>query len=138
MDDGGSPGSAAAGGDGPDEARLPRTLSGHTGEDVVAVETTAREMASGGEVVVRVVAPGARRLQADDRDDVLRAAGTGGGLPHPFGLFGARAQACAGIIVHSKQTCDAGTMLLELLALQWRREPRQKVQPVTLPIACCV
>lgn len=79
---------------GADEGRLARLLAGHTGEDVVAVETTVAAMAPGGEVVVRVVAPGARRLQADDRRDVLAGGGpegTGragrglGTLPHPFG-----------------------------------------------------
>lgn len=52
-----------------------RVLAGHTGRDVVLVDTTGRPAREAGVRVVRVLAPGARQLPS----------GTGPGHPHPFG-----------------------------------------------------
>lgn len=65
------------GDDGAPERELAAAVAQHTGEDVVAVDSTLPDDAGGsGAVVVRVVAPGAERLPARARD---------GELPHPFG-----------------------------------------------------
>ncbi len=57
------------------ESQLARAVSGHTGGDVVVVDSTAPET-SGDVAVVRVLAPGARRLPAK---------ATAGAVPHPLG-----------------------------------------------------
>lgn len=68
-----------------DERGLARLLAEHTEQDVVAVDTTTPEICADGITVVRVVAPGARRLPSDERA-VPPAHGTGPQpLPHPFG-----------------------------------------------------
>ena len=66
---------APAVGDEPPPQDLAAVVAGHSGEDVVAVDCTAPGSGAGA-VVVRVVAPGARRLPATAR---------AGDLPHPFG-----------------------------------------------------
>lgn len=58
------------------QAEVAGLLATHTGEDVVAVDTTTAEARAEGLSVVRVVAPGARALPTCD------ATGT---RPHPFG-----------------------------------------------------
>jgi ribosomal protein S12 methylthiotransferase accessory factor len=63
-----------------DTAALFEAVAAHTGEDVVAVDTTAPEVCSDEDItVVRVVAPGAHRLPADETD------GDVGTPPHPIG-----------------------------------------------------
>ena len=57
------------------ECELAAAVAEHTGDDVVAVDSAARGTGEG-VAVVRVVAPGARRLPA-------KAAA--GAIPHPFG-----------------------------------------------------
>lgn len=64
--------------------RLARLLAEDTGEDVVVVDTTTREVCGDGITVVRVVAPGAGRLPADERDAPREPHGHRA-LPHPFG-----------------------------------------------------
>jgi ribosomal protein S12 methylthiotransferase accessory factor len=69
-----------------DEHQLACLLAEHTGEDVVAVDTTTRDVCAEGITVVRVVAPGARRLPTDERDVPLPCQPDGRRpLPHPFG-----------------------------------------------------
>ncbi|WP_369185194.1 YcaO-like family protein [Streptomyces sp. Y1] len=64
-----------------------RALADLTGEDVVLVDTTAATGSrgpGGAEAVVRLVAPGARRLPADERPQRLPARARTR-LPHPLG-----------------------------------------------------
>lgn len=58
--------------------RQARLLGAYTGEDVIAVDTTAAQVHADGIAVRRVVAPGAHPLPTG------RHGGTSG-LPHPFG-----------------------------------------------------
>ncbi|WP_330333760.1 YcaO-like family protein [Streptomyces sp. NBC_00536] len=67
----GSPGPPAA----PDAPDPLDVLSGHTGQDVVLVDTTSAPAREAGVRVVRVLAPGALPLPS----------GGGAGHPHPFG-----------------------------------------------------
>lgn len=66
------------------EVSLSRLLADRTGEDVVAVDTTVPAVGPAGTVVVRVVAPGARRLPADEQAQPPPA-GSRTRLPHPLG-----------------------------------------------------
>jgi ribosomal protein S12 methylthiotransferase accessory factor len=63
---------------------LSRLLADHTGEDVVAVNTTVPAVGPPGTVVVRVVAPGARRLPADEQTQPSPPQAYTR-LPHPLG-----------------------------------------------------
>ncbi len=69
------------------EDGLARALSEHTGHDVVAVDTNAPQLGADGLFVVRVVAPGARRLPGTE--SALRSrppsAEPRHQPPHPFG-----------------------------------------------------
>jgi ribosomal protein S12 methylthiotransferase accessory factor len=66
--------------------QLARLVAEHTGEDVIAVDTTTPEICADGITVVRVVAPGAHRLPADERCAALpRQPNSHEPLPHPFG-----------------------------------------------------
>lgn len=64
----------------PEQARCSpaRLLGSHTGEDVIAVDTTVAQAHAEGVAVVRVVAPGAYPLPTGRHGDTS-------GLPHPFG-----------------------------------------------------
>ncbi|GGP35139.1 YcaO-like family protein [Streptomyces abikoensis] len=65
---------------------LPRLLAERTGEDVVEVDSSAPGAGFGEPVVVRVVAPGARRLPAKEPDPATSPGGTARRrLPHPLG-----------------------------------------------------
>ncbi|MGW1071672.1 YcaO-like family protein [Streptomyces sp. NPDC002537] len=65
---------------------LPRLLAERTGEDVVEVDSSAPGAGYGEPAVVRVVAPGARRLPANEPDPAALPRGTAGRrLPHPLG-----------------------------------------------------
>lgn len=66
------------------EAPLSRLLADRTGEDVVVVDTTVPAVGPAGTVVVRVVAPGARRLPADEQAQPS-SDGARTRLPHPLG-----------------------------------------------------
>ncbi|GLU47873.1 YcaO-like family protein [Nocardiopsis ansamitocini] len=72
----------------PDRRMVPRpvqaqTLADHTERDVIGVDTTVANLASTGAVVVRTVAPGARRLPVTER---LSTGTRGPGIPpHPLG-----------------------------------------------------
>ncbi|MFJ4771244.1 YcaO-like family protein [Streptomyces uncialis] len=66
----------------------PRLLAERTGEDVVEVDTSAPAADGGRAVVVRVVAPGARRLPVDEPDRTALALPAGNARrhpPHPLG-----------------------------------------------------
>jgi ribosomal protein S12 methylthiotransferase accessory factor len=63
---------------------ISRLLADHTGEDVVAVNTTVPAVGPPGTVVVRVVAPGARRLPADEQAQPPPPQARTR-LPHPLG-----------------------------------------------------
>jgi ribosomal protein S12 methylthiotransferase accessory factor len=58
---------------------LAAAVAAHTGEDVIAVDTTAPSVCPENVSVVRVVAPGARRLPGEESTAME------GQLPHPFG-----------------------------------------------------
>lgn len=65
---------------------LPRLLAERTGEDVVEVDSSAPGAGYGEPVVVRMVAPGARRLPSKEPDPAALPGGTlGQHLPHPLG-----------------------------------------------------
>lgn len=65
---------------------LPSLLAERTGEDVVEVDSSAPGAGYGEPVVVRVVAPGARRLPAREPDPATLPGGTARQrLPHPLG-----------------------------------------------------
>ncbi|MFF2619178.1 YcaO-like family protein [Kitasatospora sp. NPDC058046] len=66
----------------PEAPELPRLLAEHTGEDVVEVPTTASGLGDDDTAVVRVVAPGARRLPVDEPP---HAASARPQPPHPLG-----------------------------------------------------
>jgi ribosomal protein S12 methylthiotransferase accessory factor YcaO len=71
---------------GTDWRRLARLLAEQVASDVVAVDTTTPQVCGDGVTVVRVVAPGARRLPADERNAPSpHDPGAGDCLPHPFG-----------------------------------------------------
>jgi ribosomal protein S12 methylthiotransferase accessory factor len=63
---------------------ISRLLADHTGADVVAVNTTVPSVGPPGTVVVRVVAPGARRLPADEQAQPPPPQARTR-LPHPLG-----------------------------------------------------
>jgi ribosomal protein S12 methylthiotransferase accessory factor len=63
---------------------ISRLLADHTGEDVVAVNTTVPTVGPPGTVVIRVVAPGARRLPADEQAQPPPPQARTR-LPHPLG-----------------------------------------------------
>lgn len=65
---------------------VPRLLAERTGEDVVAVDTSVSGAGYGEPVVVRVVAPGARRLPVTEPAPAAPPGGTAPRrLPHPLG-----------------------------------------------------
>lgn len=66
------------------EVAISRLLADRTGEDVVVVNTTVAAVGPTGTVVVRVVAPGARRLPADEQAHPPPAMARTR-LPHPLG-----------------------------------------------------
>jgi ribosomal protein S12 methylthiotransferase accessory factor len=66
------------------KASISRILAERTGEDVVAVNTTVPAIGPAGTVVIRVVAPGARRLPADEQDQPPPPTARTR-LPHPLG-----------------------------------------------------
>ncbi|GAA0417248.1 YcaO-like family protein [Streptomyces luteireticuli] len=67
------------------EPAVGRLLAEHTGEDVVLVDTGAPGVPGGDAAVVRVVAPGARRLPARERPRPPSPGSTHGPPPHPLG-----------------------------------------------------
>ncbi|MFF4159748.1 YcaO-like family protein [Streptomyces sp. NPDC001678] len=70
----------------PAASALPRLLAERTGEDVVEVDSSVPGAGYGDPVVVRVVAPGARRLPAKEPDLATSPGGTARQrLPHPLG-----------------------------------------------------
>ncbi|WP_329558603.1 YcaO-like family protein [Streptomyces uncialis] len=72
---------------GPAEA-APRLLAERTGEDVVEVDTSVSAADGGRAVVVRVIAPGARRMPVDEPDRAALALPAGNARrhpPHPLG-----------------------------------------------------
>ncbi|MCC3776052.1 YcaO-like family protein [Streptomyces sp. UNOB3_S3] len=70
----------------PAAGALPRLLAERTGEDVVEVDSSAPGAGYGEPVVVRVVAPGARRLPTKEPGPATLPGGTARQrLPHPLG-----------------------------------------------------